>query len=671
MEKRLHLNILLTLLLFVSVSVMGQYTGGFPNVATFKTASASATAPGFGPELAVDSSETTWCSVTGAAPAWITVDLGALHNIKGFGMVLPNAGELPTGLTIQASEDGVDWRDIRTLSVTAEGTYSYDVINLVPVQYFRYNITAKDALASFAEIMLYGYELIPPGNPLTLEATGIGSDLFTANWTEKTRTEGYILTVARNADFTDRLDDYNNLDVGDVTSWQVTGLTPATSYFYRVRAYNLAGTSPNSTVTEVSTLKIAQDISFDPVDDKIYGDAEFDLSASASSGLPVSFNSSADSIATISGSTVTIVGAGMVTFTAIQNGDAMYDTAAPVAQEVMVSAKELTVSGASAENKVYDGTADAVVGGAVLEGVLGTDDVSLADADKGVFAQSDAGSAIEVTASMSLAGADSANYMLTLPTGLTADISEKDLVVTAGDYSREACEANPEFNLIAYTGFVDGEDESVLAESPALSCEADETSAPGDYDVTVSGGSAPNYTLTYVNGTLTVTPDVTSPTLTVQAVVVQLDAEGNGSIAPSDIVVSADDNCAVTDTTLSQDTFTLDDVGSVNVEVTVWDAAGNSSSELATVTVNGPTGLGGWSEIEASVYPNPTDGKLELIIDSPADVLKVLDMTGKTVIRLTNLSSRQTLDLSEFSNGIYVLQLQSGQLMKHIKVIKK
>jgi len=657
-------------LLFVSVSAMGQYTGGFPNVATFKTATASASSPGFGPKLAVDSSVTTWCSVSGAAPAWIMVDLGVPHNIKGYGMILPNAGELPTSLTIQASADGISWMDIRSITVNDAGTYSYDVTNLVPVQYFRYSISTKDALASFAEIMLYGYEFRPPGTPLTLEATGVESTSFFANWTNKVRAEGYELTVAKNSDLSDRVPGYSNRDVGDVTSWQVTGLTLGTSYFYKLKAYNLVGESNSSNVIEIATLKEAQDISFDPVDDKIYGDAEFDLVATASSALPVSFTSSADSIATISGTTVTIVGAGMLTITAIQNGDAMYDTAAPVAQDVLVSAKELTVSGASAENKIYDGTADAVVSGAVLEGVLGTDDVSLADADKGMFAGADVGTAIEVSASMTLAGADNTNYALTLPT-LSADISEKELVVTAGDYSREACEANPEFDLIEFFGFVDGEDESIITESPVSSCGADESSAPGDYEVTVSGGTAPNYTLTYVNGTLTVTPDVTSPTLSVQAISIKLDADGNARISPADLVVSADDNCAVTDTTLSQDTFTSDDIGNVNVEVAASDAAGNTASELATVTISAYTALDEWSEIEARVYPNPTDGKLELIINTPADVLKVLDMTGKTVIRKTHLSSRETLDLSEYSNGIYVLQLQSGQVMKHIKVIKK
>lgn len=41
-----------------------------------------------------------------------------------------------------------------------------------------------------------------------------------------------------------------------------------------------------------------------------------------------------------------------------------------------------------------------------------------------------------------------------------------------------------------------------------MTCEATEASAPGEYDIVVSGGEAQNYELTYVAGKLTVTvPD--------------------------------------------------------------------------------------------------------------------------------------------------------------------
>gem|GEM_PF-4614992 len=52
--------------------------------------------------------------------------------------------------------------------------------------------------------------------------------------------------MATDSGFSSLVTGFNNLDVLNVTSYAVTGLSPATTYYYRVRANNSAGTSENS-----------------------------------------------------------------------------------------------------------------------------------------------------------------------------------------------------------------------------------------------------------------------------------------------------------------------------------------------------------------------------------------------------------------------------------------
>ncbi|MCD6564651.1 MAG: T9SS type A sorting domain-containing protein, partial [Bacteroidales bacterium] len=46
---------------------------------------------------------------------------------------------------------------------------------------------------------------------------------------------------------------YNNKEIGNVTSTNVTGLQKENDYYYRVRSYNESGTSDNSNVIHVTT----------------------------------------------------------------------------------------------------------------------------------------------------------------------------------------------------------------------------------------------------------------------------------------------------------------------------------------------------------------------------------------------------------------------------------
>nr|WP_320022526.1 MBG domain-containing protein [uncultured Draconibacterium sp.] len=105
-------------------------------------------------------------------------------------------------------------------------------------------------------------------------------------------------------------------------------------------------------------------------------------------------------------------------------------SSATVSATADITPKNLTVSNAIAQNKIYDGTTDAVISGAVLKGVVLNDDVQLENETIGTFAQSTLGNDIEVTTSMTLSGVDAPNYLLVQPTGLKADITGKELTIT-------------------------------------------------------------------------------------------------------------------------------------------------------------------------------------------------------------------------------------------------
>jgi len=80
----------------------------------------------------------------------------------------------------------------------------------------------------------------------------------------------------------------------------------------------------------------AQTIAFGPLSSQVYGAAPFTVSATASSGLSVSFNSQTTSVCTVSGATVTLVSAGTCTIQATQAGNSTYTAAAAVSQSFTV-----------------------------------------------------------------------------------------------------------------------------------------------------------------------------------------------------------------------------------------------------------------------------------------------------------------------------------------------
>lgn len=225
----------------------------------------------------------------------------------------------------------------------------------------------------------------------------------------------------------------NNLPAGlvlNTTSGAITGIpTAAGTFTTNVTATKGAETSDPTTLT-FTIAKGGQTITGLPVAiTKIYGDADYTLSATASSGLTVTYTSSNTDVATVTGNTVKIIGAGNATITAQQIGNANYNAAPDVTQALTVNPKELTITGLVAENKVYDQTTAVVITGTPAYSGLANGDVfSVTGTVTWAFANKNAG-ADKVLVKTGNYNAPSANYTVLQPT-LQATITKKDITIS-------------------------------------------------------------------------------------------------------------------------------------------------------------------------------------------------------------------------------------------------
>lgn len=117
-----------------------------------------------------------------------------------------------------------------------------------------------------------------------------------------------------------------------------------------------SGTDDYATTEETLSfeiLKYDQAIVFDDLETKTYGDAPFELNATASSGLDVTYSSSNEGVATVSENTVTIVGGGTTIITASQAGNDNYNAAADVNQALSIGGASQAITFDELEARTY------------------------------------------------------------------------------------------------------------------------------------------------------------------------------------------------------------------------------------------------------------------------------------------------------------------------------
>jgi len=255
-----------------------------------------------------------------------------------------------------------------------------------------------------------------------------------------------------------------------------------------------------------------------------------------------------------------------------------------------ITAAPLTVSGATAANKEYDGTTTATISGATLVGKIGSDVVNLANGTVGTFSQATPGAGIVVSTAMTLTGADAGNYALSQPAGLTADISAKALTISGASATSRVYDGS---TIIAVSGgsllgVLQG-DVVTLVGANAAGTTADKL-VGSSKAVTVTGyalggANAAGYTVTQPTG---LTANITKKDLTVTgatAVNKLYNANNTASITTTGLVgVVSGDVVAVT----GGGTFATPNVGPGKAVTAALTLVGADAGNYSVVQ---PTGL--------------------------------------------------------------------------------
>ncbi|MEO6520032.1 MAG: cellulose binding domain-containing protein [Mucilaginibacter sp.] len=509
---------------------------------------------------------------------------------------------------------------------------------------------------------------------------------------------------------------------------------------YRYLRY-LGPTNGSCNVAEVQfwgQKKGNQTITFSAIPQKEMGDVDFDASATASSGLPVSYSSSNSAVATIVNNNVHLVGTGTATITASQVGNNNY-AIAPIASQTLTVVADHTapiitlvtgpvtlaldasgskaVSLASIATVVDNYTASPTVTlspASFTCATTGSQTVTItaADANGNISTATKAVSVVDniaptvktqnITVNLDATGkvtitearinngstdnCSIATYALNKKTFDCSNIGANTVTLTATDVSG---------NASAGTAFVTVQDTiAPIVVTRNITANLDATGTATITEAQINNGSTDNCSITTYaldkkvfdcsnvgqnpvtftvtdgsgnssSGTAIVTViDTVAPVVVTQNISVTLDTAGRATITETQINNGSTDNCSITAYTLNKKVFDSSNVGQNTVTLTVTDVNGNSSTGIATVTVNKLNQAITFNEIpQKSIADLDFDGGATsssgLVISyTTADSTVATIVNGK--VHITGAGST-TVIASQTGNGTYLTATPASQ----------
>jgi gliding motility-associated-like protein len=393
----------------------------------------------------------------------VSVIVTVNNSVKNYGAIIPYLSATYTGL--QNGDTPGNFSTQTTITTTATATS--------PVG--TYPITASGAVdPNYLFTYVAG----------TLTVNRVGLTITANNQTKAKNMPNPVLTVSFSGFVAG--DNQASLTTQPIVTTTATTHSPVGTYPITVNG----AVDPNYSISYVpGTLTIVKPtLAFNPIPSKVYGVADFN--AGAISNVPITYTSANQAVATIVSGNIHIVGVGSSVITA---------TAGTLTQQqtLTVTRAPLVIS-AALINRPYGSINPTLT--ATYTGFVYGETSAILSSQPSLTTVANAKSRVGAYP-INVSGASAANYAITYAAG-TLNVIPVPLTVTANNATKNYGAAIPYLSA-TYSGFQNGDTPGNFSTQPTFSTAA--ASAPvGSYPITASGIVAPNYTITYIAGTLTI-----------------------------------------------------------------------------------------------------------------------------------------------------------------------
>ena len=450
----------------------------------------------------------------------------------------------------------------------------------------------------------------------------------------------------------------SNLGVATVTGSTITIVGVGTTTITASQPGNVNYNAASDVQQTLTVNKANQTITFSPLADKTVGDAAFNLSATASSGLTVSYASSNTSVATVTGNTVTLLGLGSTIITASQGGNANFNPGIDHQQSLSVKESQ-TITFAVLPAKTFGDAAFTLT--ATTSSGLAISYVSSNTAVATVV-----GNTVTIagagTTTITASQSGNANYHAALDAARSLDISKANNAITFNALGDKAV-GDAAFVLSATA--TSGLAPSFSTTSTKISIAGSQVTIAGAGRATITAAQASNTNYnaaTSVERSFCIKP--AKPTITLSNSNTESPALTSSASAGNQWFLNGVAIAGATNTTLS-----ITQIGTYKVKVQVDDCVSDFSNDQVFVVTGDIQNNAG----TINIYPNPVADWLTVTLGNSVaqKEVAIYQLAGKRIASQHVSTEEARFYVADYTQGIYVVRITTADAVRVIRFIKQ